>query len=87
MNRVPVTSSLIKSAGYDKGVLEVEFAGGGAIYQYQGLSRAEFDDFLKAKSVGQHFTAHIKAKATSFKKVEPDDTQQRQDVADAEASV
>lgn len=61
MQREPVTSSKIKSVGYDpeRKVLEVEFKNGG-LYQYSGVDPQEHADLMAAPSIGKHFHAAIK---------------------------
>lgn len=61
MERVPVISSNIVSAGYDaeSQTLEIEFKGG-TVYQYYSFPQTEFDAFLGANSKGSHFHAFIK---------------------------
>ena len=67
MERKPVVSSQIRSIGYDPHarVLEVEFTPKkgfktGAVYIYKNFSSADYQDFLDAKSLGQHFGARIR---------------------------
>lgn len=60
MNRTPVSSSNIKSVGFDKGTLQVEFSNG-RIYNYTGPKVAEHHAALmKAESKGRYFTQHIR---------------------------
>lgn len=61
MERVPVSSTNIRSVGYDAEslILEVEF-NGGAVYQYQGVPQAEFDGLMAAASKGSYFHANIR---------------------------
>lgn len=58
----PVTSSLIKSLGYDQGTntLAVEFNRGGAVYHYAGVSQEQYDALRGAESVGKHFIANVR---------------------------
>jgi len=65
MNRVPVSSSSIKSVGHDgTAVMEVEFKNG-AVYQYHGVSKDDYDAFVSAGSIGKHFATNFRnAKAT-----------------------
>ena len=69
MERKSVTSSNVKSVGYDpeKQLLEVEFAGGG-VYQYENVSPDAHKAMMAAKSIGSHVHAHIKPKH-KFKKL------------------
>jgi hypothetical protein len=61
MQRNSVRSSNIKSVGYDESsaVLEVEFHSTG-IYQYRGVSKEIYKDFMAASSKGRYFERHIK---------------------------
>jgi hypothetical protein len=64
MQRQPVTSSNLKSVGYDaaRSLLEVEFTDGG-VYQYHGVPAGVYDGLMAAGSHGSYFAAHIR---TSF---------------------
>ena len=60
MDRQPVTSSNIKSVGHNGAdTLEVEF-NTGRVYQYKGVSRFLFNDFLGSPSKGRFFAQRIK---------------------------
>jgi len=61
MERVFVSSSNIRSIGYDAEsmTLEIEF-NSGAVYQYQGVPQTEYDAFMNAGSKGTYFNANIK---------------------------
>jgi hypothetical protein len=61
MERMYVSSSNIRSIGYDAGslMLEIEF-NNGAVYQFQGVPESEYDALLNAGSKGAHFNANIK---------------------------
>ncbi len=63
MKRQPVTSSNIKSIGYDgvSETLEIEFNNGG-IYEYAGNSEAVYSALMKAESHGSYFHRHIREK-------------------------
>lgn len=54
MTRTPVTSSNVKSVGYDPNTrtLEVEFNSSG-VYQYGNVSEDEYQSVLQADSVGK----------------------------------
>jgi hypothetical protein len=62
MERIPVTSSQAKSAGYDEftQTLEIEFPTG-AIYQYVGVPKEVYDALMAAPSFGSFFGKRIKA--------------------------
>ena len=61
MERVEISSSNIKSAGYDteEQLLEIEF-NSGAVYSYAGVPMGVYDDLLEAESVGKYFNQSIK---------------------------
>jgi hypothetical protein len=69
MNRDPINSSNILSAGYDEPsqTLEVEFTSG-MIYQYYNISLALFEAFMTSPSKGQFFNQNIK-NAYAFSRV------------------
>lgn len=51
MYRQPVSSSRIRSVGWENNTLEVQFHNG-SIYQYYGVSETEYQNFLKEPSLG-----------------------------------
>lgn len=61
MDRQPVQSKAIRSAGFDEasGTVEVEFVDG-AIYQYFDVPLSEFSTMMGESSVGTYFSANIK---------------------------
>lgn len=59
MNRQAVSSSNIRSVGFEDGTLEIEFNRGG-IYQYYNVPEATYQSLITAQSVGKYFQAHIK---------------------------
>ena len=63
MQRQDVSSSRIKSIGYDikQKTLEIEFFGLG-IYQYVGVPPKTYETFLTVKSKGRFFDGVIKDK-------------------------
>ncbi len=61
MKRQNVTSSDIRSIGYENGILEIEFNSGG-IYQYTGVPLETYKRLMSASSHGTYFHAHIKDK-------------------------
>ena len=75
MNRKNVSSSNIKSVGYDKNtkVLEVEFHNSG-LYHYKDVPENTADELVNATSVGKFFNMRVKnafkCKKGSFKKIE-----------------
>lgn len=55
-----VNSSSIKSVGYDSdnSILAIEFHNG-SIYHYHDVPSSEFDNLIKAESIGKHASANI----------------------------
>lgn len=71
MNRQPVTSSDLRSVGYDAEThtLEIEFHSGD-VYQYFNVPESEYSGLMRAASKGSHFHAHIKDRYT-YQRVRP----------------
>lgn len=61
MERYSVASSNVASIGYDERseTLEVEFLSG-AIYQYYGVPKDVYDQFMAVPSKGQFLNTYIK---------------------------
>jgi hypothetical protein len=61
MNRKPVSSSSIRSIGYDPDakILEVELQNGG-IYQYFQVPRETHDDLINAASIGRYYSKYVR---------------------------
>jgi hypothetical protein len=61
MDRTPVSSSIIASAGYDTrtGTLEVEFHNG-MIYLYFDVPEGVYEELIDAPSAGAFFNSNIK---------------------------
>jgi hypothetical protein len=61
MERTPVSSSNLRSIGYEPetSTLEVEF-NHGEVYQYHGVPQDVFDELMQAGSHGIYFNANIK---------------------------
>lgn len=68
MLRQPVSSSNLKSIGYDpqSGTLEIEFHHG-SVYQYLNVPKAEYDSLMNAPSHGSYFSRHIRDKYKTVK--------------------
>jgi hypothetical protein len=68
MNRQPVSSSNLRSVGYDPAahVLEIEFHSGG-IYQYTGVPASIHTALMQAGSKGSYFHDHIKDRYSTRK--------------------
>lgn len=69
MNRTEVSSSNLKSVGYDptQQMLEIEFQNGG-VYQYFGVPPEVYRELLDAPSHGSFFVARIRG-AFSYRRV------------------
>lgn len=61
MNRDPVASSNLISAGYDESAqtLEVEFVNG-TVYQYYNVGSDLYDQFMRSPSKGQFLHTYIR---------------------------
>ena len=61
MDKRVVSSSTVKSIGYDRQTetLEIEF-GSGRVYQYYGVPADLHERIMQAPSKGQFFNTHIK---------------------------
>lgn len=59
MVRYPVSSSKLKSVGYENGILEVEFHSGG-IYQYYGVPASVYNALMNASSKGGYLATMVK---------------------------
>jgi hypothetical protein len=64
IDMVPVISSAIKAVGHDSSTntVHVEFHSGGT-HQFGPFTKAEFERFRDADSIGKHFHSHVRAKA------------------------
>ncbi|WP_078390710.1 KTSC domain-containing protein [Shouchella patagoniensis] len=51
MQRQYVSSSRMRSVGWANNTLEIEFKDG-AVYQYHGVTEAEYRDFMNSSSLG-----------------------------------
>ena len=63
MERVKVSSSNIRSIGYEESTktLEIEFKQG-SVYQYKGVPKNIFENLMNANSHGTYFHSYIKDK-------------------------
>lgn len=59
MRRESVSSRAIKTVGYRKGTLEIEFPDGD-VYRYLGVPRFVFLQLLRAESMGSFFNERIR---------------------------
>ena len=59
MERKSVTSSNIKSIGFDNGTMQVEFRGG-AVYDHFDVPGDAYDKLMSADSKGAHYHKAIK---------------------------
>jgi len=85
MQRTKVSSSLLRSVGYNPATetLELEFNGKeGApakIYSYTPFTQAQWELFRSAESIGRHFLLHIKPdKKLVYKRVEEKNEEEKE---------
>lgn len=64
MNRQNVSSSRIKSVGWENDILELEFKDG-AIYHYYDVSESEYQNFMNSSSLGSALSRLDKIKRYS----------------------
>lgn len=64
-------SSNIRAAGYENGVMRVQFHNG-TMYDYQGVSAETFAEFMASESQGKYYHKHIKSKFSGAKVVKED---------------
>lgn len=60
----PVDSSQIAAVGYDLATkrLAVQFKSNtSVVYHYPGVTLGQYEEFVKAESLGRHFRLHIKS--------------------------
>jgi len=71
MNRTPVSSSNLRSVGYDSSAqtLEVEFQDSG-VFQYSGVPAARYSGLMGAPSKGEYFDNYIKKGGYPYRKVQ-----------------
>ena len=64
MERAPVSSSMIRSIGYDPDTrsLEIEFIKGGSVWLYSEFPPEEYEALQGADSAGKFFLSRIKGK-------------------------
>lgn len=70
MNRTPVSSSNLKSVGYDESskTLEVEFLNG-TVYQYSGVPASVYQGLMSASSHGSYLDQYVKKGGYSYRQV------------------
>ncbi|MFL5728694.1 MAG: KTSC domain-containing protein [Cytophagaceae bacterium] len=68
MYRVPVSSKILKTIGYDPNrlLLEVKFRITGKVYAFYDITKEEFLRLISARSVGNYFNTHIKTRFQSM---------------------
>jgi hypothetical protein len=68
MYRVPVSSKILKTIGYDptRLMLEVKFRITGKVYAFFDITKEEFLRLIRAKSIGNYFNTHIKTRFESM---------------------
>jgi KTSC domain len=72
MQRIPIISTTLKSAGYADSILEIEFHDG-AIYHYFDVPAEVAKSFMESESKGQHFVTRIRERY-EFARVESSET-------------
>lgn len=61
MNRTPVSSSAIRSVGYDAATLTLETElSSGTVYQYFDVPESVFVELMSAGSLGQYYNHNIR---------------------------
>jgi len=70
MQRTPVSSSDLRSVGYDAAtnVLEIEFHNS-SIYVYMGVPSSHYQGLMSAPSKGSYFATHIKKGGYPYRKI------------------
>ena len=70
MTRISVSSSNLRSIGYDSisQTLEVEFHNG-SIYQYSSVPSSVYEALMSASSHGSYFNQHIKKGSYPYTKI------------------
>ena len=83
MERVPLSSRVVRSAGYDSAteVLELEFTSG-RIYQFQAVPRGTYEWLLRTPSKGAFVTRMINDRY-EYREVTPSRPEATQDLAAA----
>jgi len=84
-----VKSSQIASIGHSGNTMAVRFLGKGgnpgSLYHYQNVTRADFDAFRAAESIGLHFQAQFKKQPEKYPFIKVDEpspfTEEAADVA------
>ena len=61
MTTIPVNSSAIRAIGYDGYTLRVVFHHGGT-YDHPGVPKRVFLEFLRASSLGRHYSQSIRGR-------------------------
>ena len=51
MNMIPGSSSRMNAVGWENNLMYVQFKNG-VVYAYEGVSKAEFDNFMSSSSLG-----------------------------------
>lgn len=62
LNRIPIDSSMIEAAAYDKNseTLYLQFVNTGKVFAYKGVSEVTFQELLNSDSVGRFVRSEIK---------------------------
>ena len=78
-----VNSSNIESVGYDDATekMRVRFRNG-KLYEYDGVSRSVYDEFLDSDSPGSYFARIIRVGGFEFRQVDSDEEEDDADEAE-----
>jgi hypothetical protein len=70
MKRTRVSSSCLKSVGYDgvAKILEVEFVDG-RLYRYFSVPQFRYSELMQASSHGSYYSRHIKEEGYAYEEV------------------
>jgi hypothetical protein len=68
LNRIPIDSSMIEAAAYDKGskTLYLQFLNTGKVFAYEDVPEEVFQELLNAGSVGRFVRSEIKGGYTGY---------------------
>jgi len=71
ITRIPVSSSVLRSVGYDREnrILEIEFIRG-PVYQYYNVPASIYNGLMKASSHGKYYNKHIRNAGYKYKRIE-----------------
>jgi hypothetical protein len=63
VERLPVTSRILRSVGYDESTktLEIEFTSG-IVYQYSGVPPKVYTDLMHSGEIGKYYSEKVRPK-------------------------